>query len=433
MNGTAIPMNPFDANPKASPALNGTLSITTDPSPVAILVFDNKMHAVAEGVSPVQVELAPGLYMVRATMAGRPDLIKMAWVVSNSARSVHLSEAEPNLVQIATSMFSGLLDKYVRKLDVLPSQSVTLSVREPEIRPYPFWIRFSRLTDWNGADPAVLPKMSSNYVRGRAILDVTNPQQNVVFAQITGNDRRVLNVAIPPAGTRQPVRCQLVVCAEMDMLTADVRLSTEWANAAMHYMAEGYLNEAKQLVAEGIKRQPSGLDWLFQKIANRLEDPAAAFVPRYIELRTREATGLNAVGESLLDLFQKHLSDGDVISAELFARARQFKLAAQYIIGVPPGGIPLFTEGFSLLIHRVRELLDLDPATVTDEQRLTVEQVEKLQILKRTLNKWAPYLNLNRPTVTFFGNDITAPRTTESPVVPTEADGWIRGPKPPKA
>lgn len=99
---------------------------------------------------------------------------------------------------------------------------------------------------------------------------------------------------------------------------------------------------------------------VLKKILNRFDDPAAAFVPWYIELRIREATALNTFGESLLDLAQRHLSDRAVISAEVRARAGEFRFAAQLIAGIPQGSMPLFTEGFSLLTHRIRELLDLD-------------------------------------------------------------------------
>lgn len=428
MSGATISITPANANPASGStsrtAQNGTLSVTTDPSPLAIIILDHQMNTVGQGVSPLQIPLAPGLYMVRGTQPGHPDLTQLAWVVSKSNRSVHLSETEPNLVQAAISMVSELLDKYVRKLEPLLPQRNVPSANEPEVRPAPFYIRFCRLKDWSSAEHVELPKFSSNYVRGRAVLEVTNPQQSVVFAQIARQHGSVLNVAIPPAGLR-PMRFQLVVCASTDLLAAHVRLSTEWANAAMQYMAQGYLAEAKELVVSGADRERSVLDRVLQKLAKRFDDPAAELVPRYVALRTREVTILNTLHESFLDLFQQYLSDGAVICAETAARERNFKLTAQRIVDIRPGGIPLFTEGFSLLIHRVRELLDLDSEQVSKDDCLSKEQVAKLRDLKRILNKWAPYVQLNSPTVTFSGHDITAPKTVEVPIIPTTTEGWI--------
>jgi hypothetical protein len=436
MSGATIEMNSLDSGPavtpEAKPGQNGKLSITTDPSPVAILVFDDRMNTVAEGVSPVQLELTEGLYMVRATIAGRPDLTKMARVFHNSTRSVHLSDDDPNLRQITMSFFSDFLDKRIRKLDVLPPQSVAQSARESEVKPHPFWVRFLRLTNWSAAEGVILPKWASNYVRGRAVLDIANPQQNVVFAQIAGPNGGVLNVALPPAGLLRPVTCQLVVAAEADLLTAHVRLSNEWANAAIQYMAEGYVEEAKQLVEAGIKRSPSAMAWLAQKIGRRFDDPSAMLIPRYLGLRTGEKAIFSVLGDSLLDLFQQNLSDGFVISAETYARQRNFKLAALQILQIKAGRLPLYTEGLSLLIHRVRELLDLDLELVDEDHRPSDDQLENLKELKRTLNKWAPYIDLNSPTVTFCGSDVVAPRTAAAAVIPSASDGWIQGPEPPK-
>jgi len=437
MSDLAIPVTPAEPNkaslttPVAAP--EGTLSITTEPAPLAVVVCDDKMNTVAEGVSPLQVQLAPGLYIVRATLAGHSDLKSMARVISNSDRSIHLAVTEPNLIRAATSLLSLLVDKYVRGLDALPPQGIKQATDEREVTPEPFSIRFLQLKDWNCAERVQLPKFSSAYVRGRAILDVVNSQQNVVFAQIAGPSKSVLNVALPPAGALRPARCQLVVSASTDLLTAHVRLSTEWANAAMQYMSQGYIQEAKQLVAAGNERAPSGVARLALRITNRFDDPAAAFVPRYLGLRTREATLVNTIGDSLLDLLQLHLSDGVVISAELAARERNFKLAAQHIMTIRTGRIPLFTEGFSLLIHRVRDLLDIDPELVVEDHRPSSEQIAKLKELWKTLGRWAPHLDLNCPTVTFFGNDVTAPKMTETQLVPTAADGWIRSPNPPKS
>ena len=436
MSDQAIPVSLEEPNkeslttPVAAP--EGTLSITTEPALLAVVVCDDKMNTVAEGVSPLQVHLAPGLYIVRATLAGHPDLKRIARVISDSDRSVHLAMTEPSVIQAATSLVALLVDKYVRRLDPLPPPDITQAANEAKVKPEPFSIRFLLLKDWDAAERLELPKFSCAYVGGRAILDIINPQQNVVFAQIAGPSKSVLNVALPPAGALRPARCQLVVSASTDLLMAHVRLSTEWANAAMQYMSQGYIQEAKQVVAAGIERAPSRLARLTLKLTNRFDDPAAALVPRYLGLKTREATLVNTIGDSLLDILQLHLSDGVVISAELAARARNFKLATQHILTIRTGRIPLFTEGFSLLIHRVRDLLDIDPDLVMEGQRPDSEQVAQLKDLWRTLSKWAPHLDLNCPTVTFLGNDVTAPKTAETQLVPSAADGWIRGPNPPR-
>jgi hypothetical protein len=353
----------------------------------------------------------------------------MAWVVENSNRSVYLSINKPALARTATQALSGLLDRYLRRLAPLPGQAEMSPELEPEIKPVSFWLRFNRLKDWNNVKPVTLPGFSGNYLRGRCIVELTNPNKNVVFVQVATESGCVLNVAMPPAGTAHPVRCQLVVAATNDAVSAHIRLSTEWANAALQYMAQGYVDKATQLVEAGKERQPSRLSRLLLGIANRFEDPAAALVPRYLGLRTREATLFNTLGESLLDVVHQPISDGHAISCELAARKRNFQLAASHLLNIPAGGLPLFTEGFSILAHRTQDLLDFDPETTDEEDRPTTEQLTALMTLRRILSKWAPYIDLNCPTTTFPGSDIAAPKTDEPSVSLTAENGWIAGPQ----
>jgi len=434
MSGTTITIAPIDTKPAPSSSPNavqhGTLSVTSNPSPLAIVVLDHQMKRVAQGVSPLRIALQPGLYMVRATLAGYPDLTQLAWVIAKADRSVHLSESEPTAVRVAISMVSTFLDKYIRKLNPLPPQSHLAPANEAELKPVQFYIRFCRLKDWNSAEQMELPEVSSGYVRGRAVLEVTNPLRHLVFVQIVRQQGPVLNVAIPPAGAFRPAQCQLVISSSAQLLTAHVRLSTEWANAAVQYVAQGYVAEAKELIEARKDRHSSVLERVLQALVNRFDDPVAELVPRYVALRSRDGTVLTTLPDSLLDLLQEYLSDGAIISAETAARERQFKLATQRILSIRPGGIPLFTEGFSLLIHRVRELLDLATEHLSQEAHPSEDEMAQLKELKRTLNRWAPYLELNCPTVTFWGDDITNPQTTQTSIDPRTTEGWIPGPEP---
>jgi hypothetical protein len=248
------------------------------------------------------------------------------------------------------------------------------------------------------------------------------------------------------------VRCHLVVASEPDLL-AHVRLATDWANSALQYMSLGHYEEAKQLVeaasahhpsraAQTVQKiadlfvnpqRPSRVGRIVQRVIDRFDDPAAALVPRYLGLRTRDDTVFR-LGDFLLDVLQvdvlQGLSDGLVISAEIAARKGLHKMAALRILSIPPGGLPLFAEGFSILLHRVKELTELDEREASSDQLPGQKEIEQLKDLRRTLLKWAPFLNLNSPTVTFRGNNVTAPKENEDLVNPRVADGWFIGPEP---
>jgi hypothetical protein len=437
--------------PSLAAAPMGTLSIDTDPSPLAVSVLDHESKTVAQVVSPALVRLPSGLYMVRASRVGFPDLTQFAWVVSNSKRSVHLSENAPSLRTAAATVVSGLLDKYVRRIPTFtPVQTI-----EPDTgadkKPVQFWIRFLCLKDWDNAEHIELPSFSSRNDGRKTLLDITNPHQHVLFAQISQPGVRTVNVATPPAGALWPVRCHLVVVSEADLLQAHIRLATEWANAALQYMSQGHYAEAKQLAETAIEhrlsraaqaienvadwfanpQRPTRVGQIVQQVIDRFDDPAAALVPRYIGLRTRDDSVFNTLGDFLLDVIQG-LSDGLVISAEIAARGNQHKMAASRILSIPAGGLPLFTDGFSMLLHRVKELVELDASEIPPDQRPGPKETEQLNDLLRTLMKWAPFVNVNSPTLTFRGNDLTAPKESEAPLTPKLSDGWILGPEPRK-
>jgi hypothetical protein len=106
-------------------------------------------------------------------------------------------------------------------------------------------------------------------------------------------------------------------------------------------------------------------------------------------------------------------------------------MVAQHILAIRPGRLPLFTEGFSLLINRLRELLGLDLDLIEKDHRPGADQLAKLKDLNLTLHKWAPYIDLQSPTVTFCGTDLAAPRTADEAVEPSESTGWIQSSAPP--
>ena len=410
----------------------GSLIIKTNPSPLAVVVYDHKMNTVARGVSPFQTSLAPGIYVVTATLAGYPDITKLVWVIADSERSVELTTAEPTKIDNATSTVSALWDKYVNHLEPLqlPPPEVQLT-----IDPQPFFLRYCILKDWTTAESVNSLRYDAKFLRGRAILEIVNPQRRVVFVQVAcarGDSAEIINVAIPPAGVARASRCQLVIAATAESVDAYIRLSTNAANAALQYMARGDVEEAKQMVSSvGTPASGGLLTRFIQRMVVRFDDPAAALVPRYVALRAREATLLNTVGESILDVFHDHIGDGPIIEAEIAAREGMFGIAATHLLRLRDGAMPLFTEGFSLMLHRLNEVINCDMKAIPPERQPTQEQYTELKKLWSILTRWAPYVNLNSPTLTFPGLDLAAPKTREGEISLTSAQGWIEGPKVP--
>jgi hypothetical protein len=193
-------------------------------------------------------------------------------------------------------------------------------------------MRFQRLSDWETSQLEPTVSFSSEVIHDQTVLSITNPLAAVVFAQIAGSSGPALNVALPPAGVR-PAKCQLVVTFDTDGPAAYVRLSTDWANAAMQYMSKGYFDEAKDLVEAGKIRsddRPSVFQRMVSHIGSRFDDPSAALVPRYLALRLGEDSLLNTFGDSVLDAFQPNIADGRIISAEASARRQSYQFRLEH-------------------------------------------------------------------------------------------------------
>jgi len=225
------------------------------------------------------------------------------------------------------------------------------------------------------------------------------------------------------------VRCQLVVATVGENVQAFVRIRTQWANAALQYMAKGYLEQAVGLVTKEAREPDRWVatrlnQWIARHVVDRFDDTIAALVPHYLKLRVRDRNVFEDDGGLLLDAHEQLTPDATVIFAEFHARDRNFHRAETMLAAIPPGRMPLLTEGFSLLLRRVRNLLELE------EKRPifpAAAAIDKLQTPKQNLDRWAPYLDLNAPTLTFPGSDPRTPALSEC-FSRSKAESWTACP-----
>jgi len=167
----------------------GTLSITTEPSPLALSVYDAKLNVVARTVSPAQdIQLAPGVYFVRASRPLNPDLTALAKVAEGSSGSVHLT--------VTPSIAQRVLNFRAPVLELVSQPDPKLPLAPPET----VWVRFVWLYDWDTAQ--LLPQLSvtPRFEPGQLVLELVNTHLRIVFVQIAGEKGPPLNVALPPAG-----------------------------------------------------------------------------------------------------------------------------------------------------------------------------------------------------------------------------------------
>ena len=146
-----------------------------------------------------------------------------------------------------------------------------------------------------------------------------------VVAQTGGNECRV-TVAKRPGSFE-------VAVALADYLTADVMLE---------YLESGALAEASDLVQDAE-------EMLQQKMA----DPVEAALGGYVLLRVGDLERLHQWPENLADWFPS-LPDGAVIAGELAARRKHHDTALGFLVQAVDRGLPVFSEGLSVLTSRLR-------------------------------------------------------------------------------
>ena len=403
----------------------GTLSITTEPSPLALRVYDTKLNVVAEAVSPARdLKLTPGTYLVRASRPADEDLVVLTKVVAGTSRSVNLTASAPRIVDRIASTAAAGFDRYVRKI---PTETLLApqpsSVEPPKPQLDALWVRCVWLYDWETVQIIRMPSMTPRFEPDQVVLEIQNSRPQITFLQVNNGKGPPLNVALPPGGLVKPVRCELMVSQVRTGINARVQqVSNPWANTALQYMAQGYLDQA-QLV---IERASPGrrLRWMASWF-DRFEDPAAALIARYLRLRAGKATIQNTFDDRILDRSAMALSDGLILSAEIFARQGDNASAYKQLSHIRLGSLPLYTEGFSLLSNRVRQLLEDNENDAPAERTLDGESLAKLRSLRKILAKWAPYIQMASPTLTFPGENLAAPRlATVASGPPAEAAGW---------
>jgi hypothetical protein len=434
-------------------AAKGNVSIISEPTSMVVELRDSALRMVAQGITPFKATVQPGLYVATAIRPGAPNLAEVVKVEPRKTARLELSDreaAEPGLLARAAQSITPAA--WTRdagpKLEALPT--------EPRPTSIPFSLRFLQLKNWTEWEPVVL-EVSHTYQDARAIATITIPGKGMFFAQIAAKEVCPLNVELPPAGIK-PITCKLEITASNIGLASTLRFETEWANSAAQYLARGYLDEARQVLEQNLPAkasafgtaadlqsatralQPDGggaepmqpasqgfIQGLFTTAWNAMRtlvtptpDLAAFLVARYVRLRTAKIEPLAVSIDGIVDIAQG-LSDGHVISAEFWARNGKHKLALSNLLQIRDGRLPLFTEGFSMAVSRLRQYA----GQRFEEAEIDDKEAAQAQELLNHLSPWAAVVDLSAITLTFPGANLTKPAETLQPIRDlSTGDSW---------
>ena len=183
----------------------------------------------------------------------------------------------------------------------------------------------------------------------------------------------------------------------------DIHLANAEADLLLRYLQEGQLAQGDVLTAseQQVREALLNLKW---------DDPIAAAVGAYALLRFNDLSRLKGWTEDLSSRFA-WLPDGIAIRGEYLARIGEHNQALTLFIDLPSRGLPVFSDGFSYIIDRLRLY------TGHGIDLFESEKLSQVQTLLKRLQEIAFFVDFRQSLLTFNGIDPGIPESN-----PLEAD-----------
>ena len=377
---------------------------------ITFAVHNAQLERVEDGVVPASLVLEPGLYMVREAPQSPPVVFELE---EGRHYGLDLGPSGRGFYEDTRSRTARAVDRVVYKQK---AQRVT-APSPTSVQPCPeTFLRFRRLKGWTESEP-VEPKLTHRLDGDVLWIDLEMSVKAIVFAQVLVTGHRPVNTALPGSG-----KSRLKLTIGRGRPRTEAHLADPTTNTAAQYLRQGNFEEAKRTLRT-LEPPPDRpiLDRWLSPFVSRFKDPVASALNRYALLRTGEAHWLKELPNVFLNNFD-WLADGRVITTEIAARGGLHEAALSSVVGLPAGHLPLFSDGFSMMLSRLIEFTrDTElPASPSKEEpdpdgkkaeamREHAERIAKARALLITLQRWAPHLDLSALTLTFRGAHIERP------------------------
>jgi hypothetical protein len=397
----------------------GHVRVITGYGDLPVEIRDRRMRLVDRGLSRWmwdpdlyyalsgrEFHLDPGAYMVSIRLPGGRQLAEAIEVDAGSDQLVDLTPEVESL---------GPRARYTN-----PVPAAEPSSAEPEDRPPDFAIRFFHLEGLSGAWPATVSAPSRDPLRlalgwrdfqsSSFGFEVVVPWGRVVFAQLARSAEIPLNVALLP-GSISSRFCYLTVEEQAGSLNAGVVPSDGTALQAAQHLAAGEEEHAALLISG------RAAEYLLE---GKFLNPIGAVLGGYVLLRLNELERTHDWTDNLANRFM-WLPDGAVIAGEKAAMLGDHLRALDRFLEAGYRGLPLFTDGYSILVSRLRQY----QSNAHIHAQLTEEQAADIRTLSARLEEWSPFVDFSALTLTFRAAVLTQPTESQHPVeISEEIFSW---------
>lgn len=362
------------------------LHVSTGETMLPVEIRDARLRLVERGLGRKDFLLPPAVYLVSVRPPGGDKLVETVDLSSGQERTVEL---QPDPDQFAPRPRYAKAERPAPRVRSLGSRA--------EAVPPDWSFRFLRLRGLSGAvnDPTPSARSVERQADGALSILIEVPEAAVSFVQIARPAEVPLNIALPAAAGGADPTCRLVARQIEGGLFAAAYPAGRVAALATQYLAAGDVREAAQVIT-GREAQ----DLLYGKVAN----PLGAAAGGYVLLRLGELERAHDWTDNLARWFE-WLPDGAIIAGEKAARLGSHREALGWLLKVERRGLPVFTDGFSMLVSRLRQYRR------NELLRREVEQhdVEAAAVLLSRLEGWSPFVDWSAPTLTFRAAAMSEP------------------------
>lgn len=347
-------------DPNATPTARRTVQITAGPNPLAVEVRGPGGAVLADGVTGEAFDVPLGRYdaVIRRPWGG--DFVH-PFTVGAGEGPLRIDVDLPADADTEPSA-GGLRDqpRLERQLRA-PARSGSDDVDRGEASATGWYLRF--LSWQQGGFAPLPPGMTPPAVTvdsvddGQVAMTVRSQSPHLHYVQVRDAAGQSLVSALPVTrGGPEAHTCRLYVRAGGG-LGAVVRLADGESDRVAGYLSSGRADRAVAIATSAEKL-----------LRSKMQGPLGAALGGYALLRLGDTERMHNWPDNLANWF-KWLPDGAVIAGALVARRHDGPAAAVRFLEACGRGMPVFTEGISVLVTEVRSLLQSDelPRAVRDE------------------------------------------------------------------